>query len=704
MINQLSALVALLSTAYLVQADVFLHNPRGSNNRNCETNDDRTNKNRLFFSQNNPKGGYACPRAWPFACYNITTEAGRNACNERNADQNYDYLNGQGIADDDGVLDPRGTRTPKMYYYEGSELQIEWTMDHGCGSNPLTHCDVIIQYACEDTLTDDCGETGAGKQCGPRDGVPITNSGIDRGNAIYDSVLDESPLPVNRNMRDTEASAALPISTSNNVQSDPRFGRHEPLNYYINCVRRERNKGLYTADQTVREDARGTRQNPSGDPYGYECPEEAAYYPYWHPSPWKDIAILTDRPDRCSSLVTESQNVKAKYKCTCPTCISSSILVPNNKGDCLVKGGSWDVVPAHSISSPFCGPAPTTPVNQLANAYGDGKSLANFKWTIPYNVTAGKTCVLRLRYNISTGDPISNVDNTEVTVDGTWVQNGANSPLKDMSSGTAAYVSFDELPNATFPGARLGLAINTAQLGRTFQDRSYVFEIRKSPVSGECLNRKIYNLNIRGKRGNIVQTYPAVEYDYVPNELYLQDRDCIHPQWTGSDYNPARNANDAYGGPPDPKDLNAGRADRNNLVQLTGPNRNQPVTSLDYNYTMFSTTRQRKARLAFIDQPFDVSTECMPIEAIVALSADAFNTLPTPADYTDKGQNFLDDNNDRDRYYRNCGKLSNARTPYFDGGLFRPGPTGQYAFMSTRTNSFSNRNTVGLMYVQTSPS
>ena len=41
----------------------FQHNPRGSNDRNCERNVNRNNGNRLFDSQNNAKGGYACPRA-----------------------------------------------------------------------------------------------------------------------------------------------------------------------------------------------------------------------------------------------------------------------------------------------------------------------------------------------------------------------------------------------------------------------------------------------------------------------------------------------------------------------------------------------------------------------------------------------------------------------------------------------------------------
>ena len=64
----------------------------------------------------------------------------------------------------------------------------------------------------------------------------------------------------------------------------------------------------------------------------------------------------------------------------------------------------------------------------------------------------------------------------------------------------------------------------------TVSFRTHAFAIRTLPddMAENCT--LIYNLNVRGKRGNIVQVYPGVEYDFVPNRLEMAVDDCIHIQ------------------------------------------------------------------------------------------------------------------------------------------------------------------------------
>ena len=180
--------VLVLALVALVQADMYLHNPRGCNNRLDEARRDRNNANRLFDSQNNNRGGY---------------------------------------------------NVGSLYYYAGSVLPIEWTNQHSCG-DPNNNCEIVFQYMCDDNLRD-----GASTNTIPQNPVLCEN---------YD------------------------------CNTDLEFGMHESFDYYLDCRLRQRNMGLFTADQNLinRNNARFTRQNPNGNRRGYECPEERDYLSLIH--------------------------------------------------------------------------------------------------------------------------------------------------------------------------------------------------------------------------------------------------------------------------------------------------------------------------------------------------------------------------------------------------------------------------------------
>lgn len=203
-----------------------------------------------------------------------------------------------------------------------------------------------------------------------------------------------------------------------------------------------------------------TRQNNNGDRHGYECPEERDYYPYWHPSPWRDIAILTNDVSWCPFYLANSQNTQNKNFCL-DTAGSGTKNQWNNEVECLQNNGIWASGGAWNIPAPKCQAAPFSSDNLLGN--GMTGSLNNFTWTLP---TASElsciasdncNCVLRIRYNISTGDLGANGNRPDANfID--WTQNDPASPITNNQFSSQDGNSFR-------------LAMDTTQFGRTFQDR-----------------------------------------------------------------------------------------------------------------------------------------------------------------------------------------------------------------------------------------
>jgi len=510
---------------------------------------------------------------------------------------------------------------PALTYYASSRLSIEWTAQHGCGANPRMYCNMVIQYMCEDKDADAFHKI--------RDGTTT------------DTIPDDSNGPTAMDGNDYE------------------FGMHEPYEWYQACKSRNRNKGLFIADREEegglndgRADSRFTRQNNNGNRHGYECPEERDYYPYWAPTPWKDVAILTHDTDWCGYYKSESQNKKDRYQCW--DTAQEEVAPPITKGECeATPGWKWKKVGSWGIPAPACEQAPISRENHLGHGYGVHNNF--FNWTLPTDSEEGCIkgdkcdCVLRIRYNISTGDLGKN-------------GNRPDKKFIDLKSNAAkSPVYQDDIVKVE--GLSFLLAVDTTQYGRTFQDRSHVFHIQNRPKDVPKDSR-IFNLNVRGKRGNIVQTYPSTEYDFTPSYLNVKVNDYIHFHWTGCDYNPAGNAGEGTDG-----------TDRSNIVQVSDSNKNYPASEgwLNSNTKLFPDKDVRK-RMAYLDQ-----TGCL--------------------NYTE----LLDENGGNqgqaEQDSRNCMLLNAAPTPYFDGGLQQMKSTGTFHYMSTRNNNHSNRDQKGTIVV-----
>jgi len=662
--NYTVLLLAAIFVTYCY-SDCYFHNPRGSNNRLNENSANRRNGNRMFDSQNNNRGGY-----------NKGDATDKAAGNDKN--KQYDMKYFQSSIESA----KKGSSKGKTHFI------FEWTNQHGLGfDNDKLNSNMVFQMMCQENSPTKNGKSDM------RDGTSTNTQD-------YRAFSDRSKKIETKDQY---------LGRERSVRTDR--GLHEPFANYANCQYRQRNKGLFIADQKVGEEATKTRQNPGGTRRGYECPEERDHYPYWHPTYWKDVAVLTSTPDRCDYYKEESFNVKPKHECVEnfrgsnePAPYSSA----NNEGECQEKGGKWmafhnylekvDGVTTEAacvaknnpqfnikyiwgfthddrkehclvaLDQPKCEAADFSRVNHLGNS--KGLKMLSYALDLPY-FPSGKEqkCVFRMRYNISTAD--YDPWNTNSSHNNNVLKEEGLEPL--ISNDPKVLIGADRTP--------LALAINTAQFGRTFQDRSHVVILRNRETHSVPNDVNIHNLNVRGKRGNIVQTFPSVEYDFTPKNLEMKADDLMHIQWTGS--NTHNNGNPEGDGQAGDAGEGTGGTDRNNVVGLINADTNYPIAMEATKDNLFA-----NCEALWLSKGKKESLNSIDIQ--VQFATAGFFTCANKA--------TCDKESVESKTTAFNAQLNNANAS-FEGAILKC-KKGKYNIMCTRNNNFTNRSQKGKVNVK----
>jgi len=581
-------LSALIISACL--ADCYLHVPRGSNNRLNEKSANRANANRLFDSQNNNRGGYNVGELG--STNGFANNQNAYATDESNFSYNYDDW-----ANDNAA----GRKQFEETFLEGSILPMSWTVQHGCG-NEKNNCNLVVEYTCDshDQNTEVLNNENHSNNENARQETirSADTTPFDRTYSVATGMRVQLKNGANTNTPDDPNNIGQSRQTANNNDNNNN-ARSESEEYYAYAKNRERNQGLFTADQNLQgNDQTKTRQNPGGTRRGLEVPEERDYFPWWDPSPWRPVAIIHNDVEECETqMALKSSAVQDKTACV-PTKNQlrngnnnelEAIVAAQTETECNEADGVW-YVQNYNMPPPACVKAPWTQVNNLGNAAGteNGGLPATYNWEIPtVQAFADSECYvyetnqdgatiqyvriqMRFRYNMTTMD----YDPYQTTA-------ACN---QNANAGVQSPVQQNPTVDVGVEMQGLKLALNTAQTGRTFQDRSHVMRIQKTPTTQtgkleqvqNSAEGKIQNVVIQGKRGNIVQTFPAVEYDFYPKTVELKaGQDCATFQWTGS--NTHNNGNPAGDGQAGDAGEGRGGSDRSNLVQLLDKNSTFPM-------------------------------------------------------------------------------------------------------------------------------
>jgi len=225
-----------------------------------------------------------------------------------------------------------------------------------------------------------------------------------------------------------------------------------------------------------------------------------------------------------------------------------------------------------------------------------------------------------------------------------------------------------------------------------FQDRTHVFNLVNRPSSFKTnsdFSGVIHNLVIRGKRGNIVQTFPAVEYDFSPNRLYMNNNDAVHIQWTGSNSHDNDGNSDGQAGD---DGEGQGGTDRNNFMQLLHFKENFPI-------------------------PYEYANFFKDVKTVLWVPSDEANPnfmdLSLDQQVFDLELAFMSGGYYWCRYQQDCDNSVQSKqqiqermdntSPTFKGAVFVPKNDQTTFYMSMRNNNFSNRSQKGRIFVGQQP-
>jgi hypothetical protein len=594
--------------------------------------------------------------------------------------------------------DKVGYNEPPMEMELGTVLPIEWTSQHACGPNDKTSCEIVMQYGC-DATSPDAGMPGL------RDGT---------GTGCPNNGDQCPPLDNDEDAEDDTDGVQFGQHEAPVWYQDCRTrGRNK------NLFTADQN--LNNRDQ-----ARSTRQNPNGGRSGTECPEERDYYPYWLASPWRDIAVLTSNISRCEYYSRNSQNTLGRLTpdgtgAQAPWCMldggcDTADCEACTTEDCIITECTCGACTDIGVK-PTCMESFWNRDNHLGGGVGGQANL--FNWSLPTQTTrlrAGPEstdeeiesaeefdrCVFRMRYNITTGDTGLDLETSIAYWDLDSKYNGDDSPVEQDEPtdvpGAAEPTNAGALDGTAGTGGgndedgttrTLQLALNTNQYGRIFEDRSMVFHLvdfdkradlnrrrrRAQTVKDPKLNQdglrayeediscnEVHNLEVRGKRGNVVQSFPGVEHDFDPSPLIAQTGDCIELTIHLTDNDPPNNAGEGLPG--------SGRA---NLALTETGDKNVPVT--DY------MNEVAKPNLLFPTEEAMFRWSYLGQESLRGTGNNGPACL---------SEDTIEDNNE-EQNVRNCGKL-NPVGPEYNAGRIELENAGTWHFMSTRENNFSNRS------------